>query len=218
MMDPRTVAIPIAYTLLAALLCWHIISAKGGKWLKVIVFVVTLGFSFMIWRALSSYQGWPTAAETPEKALLIQAIVREPDEKAGDQGAIYLWLLPLSDEVNDIPSLLEYPGIRGEPRAYKMPYSREMHEGVNRAQGMMRAGKPVVMRRGGKPGRGSGQPGDGEPGEGDGDGDGQPGQGGPNGGRRGQGHGNGSGGYGDRRSEFQFYELPPAAPPLKNMQ
>lgn len=205
MMDPNTVAIPIAFVLIAALLCLLLIGTKWKWWWKLALFATVLPFCFFIWSAIVSYQGWPTTQQTPQKALLLQAIVREPEPD--NPGAIYLWLLPLSDEVHDTESFLQYAGSLGEPRAYRLPYTREMHQMVEKAQAKMREGKPVVLERGRKPGTG------------DGDGEGQPGEpGDEEGGREGSNGQRPGGGYGGHEQEYQMYELPPPAPPRKTSE
>jgi hypothetical protein len=205
MMDPNTIAIPIAFIILSAVLCWLVISLKGKWWIKLILILIVPSFGLAVWKSLSSYQGWPTSTEIPEKALFLQGIVREPEPDDGDPGAIYLWLLPLSPEVLDVKTFLDFRGKLGEPRAYKLPYSRGMHQAVLKAQSMAAKGKPAVMQRGGKPGKG------------DGDGDGTPGEEGQREGLDGQ-PGRPGDGYGGHEQDVQVYELPDPEPPRKDAE
>lgn len=205
MMDPNTIPIPIAFIILSAVLCWLVISLKGKWWIKLILILIVPSYGLLVWKSIPSYQGWATSAEIPEKGLFLQGMVREPEPNEGDPGAIYVWLLPLSSEVTDVQTFLDYRGKMGEPRAYKLPYTRGMHQAVLKAQSMSAKGKPAVMQRGGKPGKGEGQPGEGEPGEGQEGQEGSEGQ-----------PGRPGGGYGGHEQDVQVYELPPPTPPKKN--
>jgi hypothetical protein len=205
-MDPNTLAIPLAFILLAAVLCLLLIGSRWKWWQKLALILIVPAFGLVVWAAIASYKGWPTTEDPPDRSIVCGVLVREPDPGRADPGAIYVWLMPL-DEAHQGINPLDYATPGNEPRAFRFPYTRNMHKGMQRAQRMMREGKPVVLDlRGRKRGGGSGE---GEPGEGDPDGDGAEGDGGPG--------GNGHPGYGydpDRR-DFQIYELPPPNPPRK---
>lgn len=203
-MDPKSLAIPLAFIMLAAILCWQLIGAKGKWWLKLLAIVVVPGFGLAVWGSIASYKGWPTTDEPPEKALVLASSVREPDPKTGDPGAIYVWLMPLKGAGTAL-NPFDYVSPGGEPRAYKFPYSRPSHEMLVGAEQSLKDGKPVVFERQEK-GKSSGGT-EGEPGEEAEDGesadDAQPGHGRP-GGRPQQGEG-----------EFKVYELPTPSLPKK---
>lgn len=199
-MDPRTLAIPVAFILLAAVLLLLLIGSKWNWWQKLLLIVVVPTFALAVWSSLGSYKGWPTDSEPPRKAMIFWVLVREP-EPGGDPGAVYLWLRSMDEKSDASLNPLDYVSRGGEPRAYLLPYSRLLHKGADRARGLLKDGKPVVIEFGRKGGR-SGE-GDGE-GEGNGDGDGEGGPGGPE-------------GYGVEpgREDFKIYELPPPQPPRK---
>lgn len=197
-MDDRTLAIPIGFILLAALLCWMLIGAKGSWWLKLATILIVPAFGLAVWAAISSYKGWPTADEPPEKAVLIWGVVREPDPRHDDPGAIYLWLMPVREEGELDLNPFDYTAGGGEPRSYKMPYTRQLHDALTAAQAAAKEGRPMMFGKGKRRGgRGHGVPGR----EGDSDGEGE-------------GRGNG-GQEGEEEEQFQFYDLPPATPTRK---
>jgi hypothetical protein len=66
----------------------------------------------------------------PHHFLLNASSVLEPDESQGAAGRIYLWITPI---VNDEPS--------GIPRAFTLPYDRELHTRLERARDAMRNGQ-----------------------------------------------------------------------------
>ncbi len=202
-MDPKALAIPLAFIMLAAILCWQLIGAKGKWWLKLLAIVVVPGFGLAVWGSIASYKGWPTTDEPPEKALLLSSAVREPDPKTGDPGAIYVWLMPLKDTGTAL-NPFDYVSPGGEPRAFKFPYSRPSHEMLVGAEQALKDGKPIVFERGEK-GMAGGQEGEsGEDAESGESADGVP----PGEGRPGTRPRPGEGG-------FKVYELPTPAPPRK---
>jgi hypothetical protein len=127
--------IAVGFVLLAGLLLWFVIGSRGPWWVKLSAIVVTCAFTFAVWGALDSFSGWPTAQSPPAHALLVASSVDEPR-------AIYLWLVESGDR-----GPLEYRAHGAEPRSYRLPYSRELHEQVDRAAALAREGRIVEIRR-----------------------------------------------------------------------
>lgn len=201
-----TLAIPLAFILLAALLCWQIIGTKGSWRAKLAAIVFVPMFGLAVWASMPSYFGWPTSEGLPDKGLFVWADVREPDQRTGDKGVIYVWLVPM-DDAPDGKNPLGYAKPKGAPRAYVLPYSRRTHEMMERAKRSTAAGRQVVIEPTENGSEGDGEPGDaagsGEPGS-------EQGQHGP------QGPGRpGTGTQGDDIG-VRAYELPPPALPPKN--
>ena len=142
-MELYTLAIPIAFILLAAVLCLLLIGSKWKWWQKLALIVIVPAFGLVVWGAISSYKGWPAVEKLPTKSLVYWMLIREPNSKSGDPGAIYVWVKPLASVRARNP--LEYAGPRDEPRAYKLRYSRQLHSGLQSAQSAMRDGRPIVL-------------------------------------------------------------------------
>jgi hypothetical protein len=107
---------------------------SGWRWpVKAGAIALSLGFLVVGFLALEAMFGWPTEAAPPARFQLHAAVVDEPDRLRGSGGAIYLWLSP------------QDPGAdRSEPpRAFALPYSRELHEQVARAQAGLQGGRPM---------------------------------------------------------------------------
>lgn len=188
----HSIAIPLGFIMLAGVLCWYVATAEG-RWLtKLALTVLLVGFALDVSRSLDSYAGWPTAEEMPDDAQLLGAIIREPTARVDDSGAIYVWVRPLAPPESGL--LRETPS-PDEPRAFRLPYSREMHEEMEAAMQAIRQGQPVGLHRGrhkGKRGQGSGQDGDG------------------------QGSGLGNGMAEDDDEGLHTYALPASQPPRKD--
>jgi hypothetical protein len=134
--------------MLDALLLWTTIGSRGRWWLKIVVMLVVLTFNFAVWNALDTYRGWPTTEPLPARAVFIASAIEEPSEVDHNPGVIYVWLVPLHHN----QPFLGYRASGAEPRAYREPYSQELHQAIQQAQNMQRhgTGQPVMLtsRRG----------------------------------------------------------------------
>lgn len=100
---------PVVFVFLASVMVWVIIGAKGPWALKLLLMIATLLLGFQIWGAAQSYLGFskPTTMKEMKgvRASILWTWVSEPDY-------IYLWLIVG----------------KAEPRAYRFPYSKELHK------------------------------------------------------------------------------------------
>jgi hypothetical protein len=119
-----------AYALLALGLAWTLTSGIG--WRRRAPFIVcTPALALALWLGKPNPAGWPSTAGVPKQAGLLWASVTEPDPASADPGRIYLWL----DTGHKAP------------RAYSLPYTRSLHQQVQRALNRLKGGQPVAMRR-----------------------------------------------------------------------
>jgi hypothetical protein len=120
----------LAYAALVLGLGWAL--AGGGDWRRRAPYVVlTPMVALALWLGRPNPAGWPTAGSVPTHAMLQWALVDEPDPATSDPGRIYLWL--------DVG--------RHAPRAYALPYSRALHEQVQRVLKRVAHGQPVALGR-----------------------------------------------------------------------
>lgn len=184
-MQIYTLALPIGFLIALFLLLWFVITAKGTWYIKSIVMVAFPLYALLLWQSLDSYLGWPAYEETPDRFILLKGAVREPNPLLQDEGAIYFWLIDFPKESQRTKksfSFFSYRADPREPRAHKLPYSRELHEMMLAIELLQRQGKVIVMEK-------------------------NAGKGFRNNGEEGKGNGKGVGLL--PYDEFRYYELPP---------
>lgn len=122
-----------AYVIIAVLLLSFNIGPRWAWWVKGTGIVVTSAFFVVSYYSIIELMGWPVEARMPPKFQLLWARINEPDKLLNTEGAIYLWAEEL-DETN-IPV--------GIPRAYKLPYTEPLDNGVQNAMEMISMGQEV---------------------------------------------------------------------------
>ncbi len=137
-----TLAIVISFVVLAALAVLALLWSHWPAWLKTLLVLGVAVFYFWADEAVHQMWGWPSTDALPEKFVLLAAVIEEPTTKTS--GALYVWLQVLEDGK---------PG--RAPRAYKLPYAKDLHallnEGIKKArQGVTQMGtaEPKAGRKG----------------------------------------------------------------------
>ena len=135
-MNQAVLVLAACYALLAALLVAALVYSRWPAWLKLVLVVLVSGTYYLSYAGLERLLGWPTVERIPERFLLLASSVREPDRASGDPGVIHLWVNALA-------------GARPaqEPRAYELPYSRELHYALQEARKRQGEGIPQMGRR-----------------------------------------------------------------------
>lgn len=131
----------VLFAVLAAILLWFLVGTKGKWWAKVPLILVLPFLGFAFHSIPDTYKGWPTVSAPPLTSTFVSGIVEEPDPATGDEGAIYIWLIPVKGASSDHG--LGYTSKTGEPRSYELPYSRELHKQVDKANGITKKGGTV---------------------------------------------------------------------------
>jgi hypothetical protein len=134
-----TVAFPIAFAIVSAVLLWFIIGTKGKWALKAFTIIMTMTISIVLWASLSDLEGWATSNSIPEKFQLISFSVIEPDKTNKSNGVVYIWII--GEDGNGF----SLAGKRsGQPRAYNVQYSRKLHEQLAEAGEQMKRGRSIA--------------------------------------------------------------------------
>ena len=186
-----------SFVIITSLVLWFVIGSRGMWGLKAATIAAALYFCLSISFSLENFEGWPSNTSLPEEFRVHWVVIEEPDKK-GSEGAVYIWAENLQPLESDSGWWLSFEkGNTDTPRAYKLPYSRDLHERAQQALERLQAGEGVMGKNGG-----------GEAGEGEGDGsEGMPGDGGETGGE--------GGGSLSRNGGITFQKLPPTKLPDK---
>ncbi|MCQ8896638.1 hypothetical protein NQT62_09360 [Limnobacter humi] len=129
----------VAYVFLAGLLLLTLIQTSLNWGLKLVLVLVAAMFYWVSYTTWHNAQGWPSSAELPRKFLFHFAIVEEPSEKLGTKGQVFVWGTDLSA---NRPS--------NEPRAYVLPYGKDLHQKIDAGLRKIRNGNLQIGVIGGE--------------------------------------------------------------------
>lgn len=106
----------IAYVLIVIFLL--LISLRSPyRWqYKAGIILLCSLFYGVIWHTLPKLQGWPIDDPVPDEFQLISKHIVQPNKLKGSEGAIYMWVIDLTEDADPIP------------RAYQLPYKEELHK------------------------------------------------------------------------------------------
>jgi hypothetical protein len=113
-----------AYVVLAVLLLSLNLASRWHWTIKAAAIAITSGFFGVSYLAIAGLIGWPSQGRLPEHFQLHWATVVEPDKLNGLPGSIFLWVEALDEDKM----------LAGTPRAFRVPYSRELADRIGRAK------------------------------------------------------------------------------------
>jgi hypothetical protein len=121
-------AIELGYAALLLLVALSLLWSRWPGWLRGGVVAGVTALYFVGSHAVHAIWGVPSRDGLPERFQMVAALVDEP---SGDRpGALYVWVNELQDKRPN-----------AQPRAYRLPYTRELHEQLS--DGMRRGGDGV---------------------------------------------------------------------------
>ncbi|MBU6437646.1 MAG: hypothetical protein KGQ77_08970 [Betaproteobacteria bacterium] len=134
-------ALTLGFALLALLVVLALVWSHWPVWLRTLLVIAVTGFYFWADDAVHGAWGWPSADALPERFVLLAAVIDEPAKS--HEGALYVWVNAIEDGKP-----------QAQPRAYRLPYSKDLHallnEGLKKArQGITQMGT-TEPRTGGK--------------------------------------------------------------------
>jgi|19_taG_2_1085344.scaffolds.fasta_scaffold00255_17 hypothetical protein len=152
--------IALSFLLLAAGILWFVIGSKGWVILKAFMIVIVCASAITVFNTLQSFKGWPALDNTPQKFMIKWVDVHEP--KGTYEGDIFVWISKppkyvLKEPLKEKNNFLYYKGEDHEPRAYRIPYSKEMHKMMQKAKAALKKGQPVMVDKGSKKGKSGGK-------------------------------------------------------------
>jgi hypothetical protein len=131
-----------AFVALAALAGLALVASRWPAWGKALLVAGVTALYFVADRAFDDTWGWPSKSGLPERFVLLAAVIEEPTKK--DAGALYVWVNALEDG----------KPVR-QPRAYKLPYAKDLHALLEEAMKKVRQG--VTQMGSAEPKRGRGR-------------------------------------------------------------
>lgn len=151
-----------AFLLLASVLSYIVIGTKINPILKIIVIVVTTWYSIALYTTPGHIAGWPKMVDNlPDGSWILYTKIVEP--KPTDPGGMYFWVYEKQiyekklNKINPMTAFLEVRRIT--PRAYGIPYDKELHKELEKARKKREKGGEggfMMYRAGKKTGDGGG--------------------------------------------------------------
>jgi hypothetical protein len=157
------VALPVLLLMLGGVSFWLLTESKIKWYIKTTFIALFCACTILFWFSMHSYLGWPANSEDmPETVSIHWVIIKEPNKLTQFDGQIYL-LLESNEEVkrNAIVKFFSFKSdvevnAAVEPRLYGLPYSRKLHEKLEKEVmpklkgGQVAKGKFTKAERGGE--------------------------------------------------------------------
>jgi hypothetical protein len=116
-----------AYVALAALAALALAASRWPAWGKALLVAGVTALYFGAASVLDDAWGWPSRGTLPERFVLLAAVIEEPAKS--EPGALYVWVNGLTEG---------RPG--RQPRAYRLPYSKDLHALLDEGMKKVRQG------------------------------------------------------------------------------
>jgi hypothetical protein len=135
MFDPITL-FTAAYVALAFLLLTACLSTQWPLTAKIALIALTTGLYFLAYQAHHAMMGWATKEAVPERFVLLATVIEEPNKEKNFPGQILIWVNGI--ESDNKPAK--------EPRAFKVPYEKDLHALLGEAMKKNRQGVTQIGR------------------------------------------------------------------------
>lgn len=122
-----TLPVVLSLVALAFLTLLALLWSRWPGWLKGMLLTAVTVFYFFANDVVHSMWGWPSPDALPERFVLLAAVIDEPNAKR--PGALYVWVNALED---GRPA--------AQPRAFLLPYSKDLHALLNEGMKKIREG------------------------------------------------------------------------------
>ncbi len=136
------IGLSIAFVIISAIVLWFSIRTPGQIIIKAILIPATVWYGLVLYYSVPNLMGWPISRTIPDNCQILATRIMEPDPKHNDPGAIYFWVdikpgskspqQTLKAQLN--PKSVFSHNSKTLPRAYQLPYSRELHKAIADAQ------------------------------------------------------------------------------------
>jgi hypothetical protein len=116
-----------AYVAVAFVAALALLASRWPRWAKALIVAGVTSLYFWANHVLTDVWGWPSQHALPERFVLLAAVIEEPSKTR--PGALYVWV-----------NALEKGKPAREPRAHKLPYSKDLHSLLNEGMKKVRQG------------------------------------------------------------------------------
>lgn len=120
-------ALVLSFSALALLCLLALLWSRWPVWLKGLLVVGVTVFYFYADNVVHQLSGWPSGDALPERFVLLAAVIEEPSAKTA--GALYVWV-----------NAIENGKPVAQPRAFRLPYSKDVHSMLNEGIKKVRQG------------------------------------------------------------------------------
>lgn len=128
-MIDSSLPLTLCYVALALLLLILCLATRWTRWIKIAMVAAVTASYFLAQSAFLQMSGWPARETPPEKFVLLAVVTQEPDKQHNIDGMHYIWVNAIKD-ARPVP----------EPRAYRLPYQKDVHAILNEAMKKNRQG------------------------------------------------------------------------------
>jgi hypothetical protein len=104
-----------------------LVASRWPGWAKGLLVAGITGLYFVADAGLADVWGWPSRQALPERFVLLAAVIEEPGKTS--PGALYVWV-----------NRLDNGRLARQPRAFKLPYSKELHALLDEGMKKVRQG------------------------------------------------------------------------------
>lgn len=122
-----------AYALVASLLAYLLLMSRLHWVFKGLATLSVVALIPLTFFGVGELRGLPSDGDLPDSFRMLWAQVTEPNPLQGEEGRVFLWLQMLDAE--------NFPV--GLPRAYQLPYSKDLEVKVNEAMGKIAQGEEI---------------------------------------------------------------------------
>ena len=126
------VGLVLTYIILFTMFLWMLRKSDIKQWKKLFVIPLTLWWAIALYYTPLGFMGYPVSKDIPDKAIIVSYKIIEPNEES--EGGMYFWVI----DVNNVKPLPSDPRKafqilnRQEPRAYKLPYNKNLHKDISK--------------------------------------------------------------------------------------
>ena len=128
-----SIALSILLLIFGGLTLWLLTDSAMKWYLKTLCISVFCVLTVIFWSSIHSFLGWPANNDdVPDKMLIYWVIVKPPNKITEFDGAIYFLIESTKDDKGVLQKLFGYNSDFIEPRLFELPYSRKLHEQVEK--------------------------------------------------------------------------------------